>query len=103
MSRGVDPQPIKDNELNEIKNLKKKVDYLKDQLDDHEDHHSHESEDDDDDEEVEEIKPKKKNIKTQRAGISAEVYGQWNKKGDFKPKVVEKSLETRNKLKKRLL
>jgi len=37
MQRGVDPRPVNDNELNEIKNLKKKVDYLKDQLEDHED------------------------------------------------------------------
>jgi len=35
--------------------------------------------------------------------VSAEVYGTWNKKSEFKPKVVPKSVETRSKLKKRLL
>lgn len=35
--------------------------------------------------------------------MSAEVYGTWNKKGNFVPKVVAKSAETRNKLKARLL
>ena len=35
--------------------------------------------------------------------MSAEAYGDWNKKGDFKPKVVPKSQDTREKLSKRLL
>jgi hypothetical protein len=34
------------------------------------------------------VQPKKKNINAQRAGVSAEVYGGWNKKGNFKPKIV---------------
>lgn len=102
MQRGANPpQPLNDNELNEIRNLKKKVDYLKDQLDNDERHSDHS--DEEEEEEVAEVQPKKKNIKAQRAGVSAEVYGQWNKKGDFKPKVVPKSQETRDKLKKRLL
>ncbi len=29
----------------------------------------------------------------QRAGVSAEVYGAHNKKGDFKPQVIEKTEE----------
>jgi len=41
--------------------------------------------------------------KQQRAGISAEVYGKWNKKETFVPKVIAKSTETKLKLKKRLL
>lgn len=74
MQRGVNPpQPLNDNEINEIKNLKKKVDYLKDQLN-NEDHHSEHS-DDEEEEEVADVQPKKKNIKAQRAGVSAEVYG----------------------------
>lgn len=75
-----------------MKNLKKKVDYLKDQLEDQEGgQQSDESDEDEEDDIVAEVQPKKKNIKAQRAGVSAEVYGQWNKKGDFKPKVVPKS------------
>ena len=37
MSKGQPPNPINDNELNELRNLKKKVDYLKDKLLEHED------------------------------------------------------------------
>jgi cAMP-dependent protein kinase regulator len=35
--------------------------------------------------------------------VSAEVYGGWNKKGDFKPKVVPKSEATKQKLHARLM
>jgi cAMP-dependent protein kinase regulator len=38
-----------------------------------------------------------------RAGVSAEVFGHHNKKEDFVPKVIAKSEEAKNKLKKRLL
>lgn len=35
MSKGdADPRPLTDHEINEMRNMKKKVDYLKDQLDD---------------------------------------------------------------------
>ncbi len=59
MSKGQVPKPITDNELNELRNLKKKVDYLKDKLlergdnDDEEEEHS--GSDEDDDEEVAEM------------------------------------------------
>lgn len=53
MQRGVShPQPVNDNELNEIRNLKKKVDYLKDQLEDHEDQHSEQSEEEEEEADV---------------------------------------------------
>jgi hypothetical protein len=39
----------------------------------------------------------------QRAGISAEVYGAWNQKTEFVPKVISKSDEVKQKLKERLL
>ncbi len=39
----------------------------------------------------------------QRGGISAEVYGQWNQKTQFIPKVIPKSDEVKAKLKERLL
>lgn len=83
------PVPLNDNEINELKNLKKKVEYYKDHLDCVDDYHSDKS--DNEDSEEEEVQPKKKNIKVQRAAVSAEAYGQWNKKGDFKPKIVPKS------------
>jgi len=35
--------------------------------------------------------------------VSAEVYGEFNKKGDFKAKVIPKSDETKEKLSKRLM
>jgi cAMP-dependent protein kinase regulator len=35
--------------------------------------------------------------KKPRVSVSAEVYGQWNKKEDFKPRVIEKSEDTKNK------
>jgi cAMP-dependent protein kinase regulator len=103
IKRGADPmnvKPITDNELNELKNLEKKVAYIKDQLNDEEDHTES---DQDSDEEEEEIQPKKKNIKKQRQGVSAEVYGENNKKEDFVPKVFPKSDETKEKLNSRLL
>lgn len=63
--------------------------------------HSVESEEENED--LGDVQPAKKNIKSQRAGVSAEVYGDWNKKGDFVPKVIAKSKETKAKLKTRLL
>ena len=49
------------------------------------------SEEDESDEEEAEIQPKKKNIKKQRQGVSAEVYGEFNKKENFVPKVIAKT------------
>ena len=92
IKKGVDPneiKPITDNELNELRNLEKKVEYLKDQLNDG---HASQTESDEDSEgDVEDIQPKKKNIKQQRMGVSAEVYGTYNKKADFVAKVIPKS------------
>ena len=51
----------------------------------------------------EDDKPVKNVGKKQRAGVSAEVYGDHNKKADFVPKVVPKSEEIKEKLRKRLL
>lgn len=45
--------------------------------------------------EEEKLKSKKDN---QRSGVSAEVYGQWNKKEDFKPAIVEKTNEQKARL-----
>lgn len=67
MSKGQVPKPISDNELNELRNLKKKVDYLKDKLlekgDHDQDQDEHSGSDEDDDEDVADMQPKKKNVK----------------------------------------
>lgn len=116
MSKGdADPKPLTDQEINEMRNMKKKVDYLKDQLDldpkakgtgqydsgsqtdsDHDD-------EDSDEEERQKVVKAKAQKKGQRAGVSAEVYGGWNKKGDFTPKVVAKTADMKERLGKRLL
>ena len=73
----------------EVKNLRKKYELLKGQVIDDDDHT--ESDEDDDESDEEEVKqPAKRPIK-QRAGVSAEVFGQWNKKEDFTPPVIPKS------------
>ena len=65
---------------------------MKGQLDDDsESEQTPDSSEDSDDSEKEPIKPQTKNKTGPRAGVSAEVYGQWNKKSDFKPPVVPKS------------
>ena len=58
-----DVKPITENELNELKNLQKKVDYYKQMLNEDTGQPQTESEEDESDEELEEIQPKKKNIK----------------------------------------
>lgn len=82
--------------------MEKKAEYLRDQIGDMQQHseseHSGESED-----EIEDIQPKKKNIKQQRKGVSAEVYGEYNKKGEYIAKVIKKEPATIQKLETRLL
>ena len=50
----------------------------------------------------EEIETKKVSRKA-RAGVSAEVFGEYNKKEDFVAKVIIKTDDLKSKLKKRLL
>jgi len=95
------PKCTTNNQVAEIKNLRKKVEYLRSQLKEDEGPLTTESEESGD--EVEEIQPKKKNTKKQRAGVSAEVYGEHNKKGDFQARVIKKTTETEQKLRARLL
>lgn len=80
-------KPITDNELNEVRNLQKKMKYYQEMLGQGGAQTTESSESDGDDE-VDEIQPKKKNIKQQRMGVSAEVFGAHNKKGDFKAPVI---------------
>ena len=44
----------------------------------------------------------KKKEKGPRNSVSAEAFGNWNKKSDFKPRVVEKSDDTKHKIRTRL-
>ena len=70
MDKGVKPtdaKPITVNEINEVKNLKKKVEYYRDLLNEKDmGDVTDESEEDSDDVLEEDIQPKKKNIKKQR-------------------------------------
>ena len=103
-----DPRPLTDNEVNDMRNLKKKVDFMKEKLTvvGEKPTESEESSSSSDEEEQDEMKPAVQHQtkrKQQRAGVSAEVYGQWNQKSAFVPKVILKNEDTKNKLKKRLL
>ena len=50
------------------------------------------------------VQSKKNNFKDKkRSGVSAEVYGNFNKKEDFVPRVIEKTEEQKNKIKLRIL
>lgn len=49
------------------------------------------------------MRPLQRGATKQRAGISAEVFGEFNKKKAFVPRVVPKSAETKAKLERRLL
>ena len=87
-------------EVAEMKNLRKKYDYLKSQLNDGEDSDvTEDSEQSGSEEEVKEVvKPRK-----QRQGVSAEVFGTHNKKEDFSPPVFQKTAEQKEALKTKLL
>ena len=64
------------------------------------------SESEDEDEEEVDVTPtlpeKLKGPPKQRSSVSAEVYGLWNKKGIYKPKVIPKSQEQKERIRKRL-
>ena len=60
----------------------------------------------DDEEEDEDHAPslpvKLKGLPKQRSSVSAEVYGLWNKKGVYKPKIIPKSEDQKDRIRKRL-
>jgi len=64
------------------------------------------SDDDDDDDEVEDLNleelKKKQQGKGPRTSVSAEVYGIYYQKGDFVPKVIEKSDDVKKRIRERL-
>ncbi len=79
-----------------------KIEDLKSRLKNNPEAHS-ETESSGDDDSEEEVVQKKEVSKKQRAGVSAEVFGQYNKKEDFVPKIITKTQETKAKLTTRLL
>jgi cAMP-dependent protein kinase regulator len=87
--------------VSQIKNLRLKIDDLKQRLGIDSNKHDHTESSEEDSEE--EIVEKKAVARKQRKGVSAEVYGQHNKKGDFVPKVFPKADDVKEKLQKRLL
>ena len=92
------------NQVAETKNLRKKYDYLKGLLNEADDHSERtETESDDEESEEEEQKRPAKRPMKQRQGISAEVFGAHNKKGDFTPPVFPKSDEVKTQLRNKLL
>lgn len=98
------PTPITNHEVSLIKNLRLKIDDLKTRLGEAEQsEHSEQSEEEEEDDEELQKKLASRQNKGGRKGVSAEVFGEHNKKEDFQPKVIEKSNETKDKLRKRLL
>jgi len=77
------PTGINNNQVNEIKNLRKQVEYLQSQLDDNDEGTLTESDEDDEEEDDDHITKRQAKGKKQRQAVSAEVYGEWNKKEDF--------------------
>ena len=69
--------------MSQIKNLRLKIDDLKHRLGIESNKHDHTESSEEDSEE--EIVEKKVIARKQRQGVSAEVYGHHNKKGDFVP------------------
>lgn len=88
--------------MSQIKNLRLKIDDLKAKLGDKGDEEHTESSEDSDGEDIGPVLHKQAPHKKPRAGISAEVFGAYNKKEDFVARVFQKSAEVKDKLRKRL-
>ena len=67
-----------------------------------EDVHSDEDDEDNEDEKIE-TEVKRSTAKEKRTAVSAEVYGNYNKKEDFKPKVISKTNDQVNRIKSRII
>jgi len=83
------PQLPTNLEVAEMKNLRKKYEYLKSMVGENDDPHTETDESDEDSQEEEVKQPSKP--RKQRAGISAEVFGTHNRKEDFRPPVFPKT------------
>ncbi|CDW75609.1 UNKNOWN [Stylonychia lemnae] len=95
---------INQNERMELDFLRQEVDKLKDMVGVEDDASENESIPSDEDEYIDDL-PQVINANKQkgpRSSVSAEVFGTWNKKGDFKAPKYEKSDQIRDALQKRL-
>ena len=99
-------------EQTELANLRKEIKHYKKKYEneDKEMEISSESEDDISPEEqqrIDEELNKKKNVNVKKGGnrlsVSAEVYGQHNQKGNFVPRVIEKSQEQKDRIKEKCM
>lgn len=89
----------------QLKQLKNEETKEEEEEEGHETHSEHSSEDasDDDEDMVDSLPlPKTGNDRKPRASVSAEAFGVWNKKAEFKAPVVEKGADTTEKIRKRL-
>jgi cAMP-dependent protein kinase regulator len=93
-------------ERRELENLRKEIIKYREmaQHENKEEEDVHSDEDEDEDEEVvPDIDVKKIPAKAKRSAVSAEVYGLFNKKEDFKPKVIKKTPDQVNRIKSRII
>ena len=87
------------SEKEELHMLRQEVARLKAQNDEGSEHENSESGEDDT---VEELPQKVSQADRHRSAVSAEAYGKWNKKEDFKPRIIPKTKEQEQKLEERL-
>jgi len=92
-----------ENEENEEKEEKEENENSEEENNSNKSQTSSEEEEDEIMNEEELRKKKERKGKNKRAGVSAEAYGEFNKKEDFIPRVIEKTEEQKEKIKKRII
>ena len=92
-----------ENEENEEKEEKEENENSEEENNSNKSQTSSEEEEDEIMNEEELKKKKERKGKNKRAGVSAEAYGEFNKKEDFIPRVIEKTEEQKEKIKKRII
>ena len=92
-----------ENEENEEKEEKEEKENSEEENNSNKSQTSSEEEEDEIMNEEELRKKKERKGKNKRAGVSAEAYGEFNKKEDFIPRVIEKTEEQKEKIKKRII
>ncbi len=96
-----------ENENEENENEEKEENENEENENSAEENNSNKSQSEEEEDEImneEELRKKQQRKgKSKRAGVSAEAYGEFNKKEDFIPRVIEKTEEQKNKIKKRII
>ncbi|OMJ92540.1 hypothetical protein SteCoe_4672 [Stentor coeruleus] len=87
---------LSESEHEELLTLRK---YLKN----HEKGKGSSSESQSEDDEVDDLPMAKNSTNKSRTSVSAEVFGEWNKKEDFKPRIIQKTQEQKAKIHARLI